>query len=76
MTQPTARFLVQIEFDEESSNWVTFVPALNGISTFGRTREEALVMTVELIEGYLETLAETGQALPKVEVEEVEVAVA
>ncbi len=50
-------FQVLLEWDSEDGVWVTHVPALNGISTFGETREEALANTREAIEGYLEAAA-------------------
>jgi len=51
------RFKVLLEFDPEDKAWVTFVPALDHISTFGESREEALEKTRELIIGYLEARA-------------------
>lgn len=57
--------------------WVTYVPALNHLSTFGDTREEALAMTREAIEGYLAVAAEENIPVPDsdidIEVTEVEV---
>jgi predicted RNase H-like HicB family nuclease len=47
-------FHVLLEKDAETGAWVTWVPALNGLSTFGETREEALEQTREAILGYLE----------------------
>jgi predicted RNase H-like HicB family nuclease len=50
----TRKFTVIVEWDAESSAWVTHVLELNNISTFGATQEEALKMTKDLIIGYLE----------------------
>lgn len=36
----TRRFQVLLEWDSESQAWVTYVPALDYLSTFGQTREE------------------------------------
>jgi predicted RNase H-like HicB family nuclease len=47
-------FQVLLEWDAESDVWVTYVPTLNGLSTFGETREEALTHTREAILGYME----------------------
>ena len=66
-----------LEWDAEDSVWVTYVPALNHLSTFGDTREEALAMTREAIEGYLAVAAEENIPVPDsdidIEVTEVEV---
>jgi predicted RNase H-like HicB family nuclease len=43
-----------LEWDAEDAVWVTYVPALNHLSTFGKTREEALSESREAILGYLE----------------------
>lgn len=48
------KYTVLLEWDEESEVFVTHVPALGNISTYGDTEEEALAATKELIEGYLE----------------------
>jgi predicted RNase H-like HicB family nuclease len=50
-----------LEFDREAGSWVTYVPALDNISTFGDSRGEALANTRQLIEGYHE--AEAKRAL-------------
>lgn len=72
-------FQVLVEWDPEDRVWVTHVPALNGLSTFGDTRDEALANTREAIEGYLEAAAKEGIAIPsdrQMEVLDLEVAVA
>ena len=48
------RYEVVLEFDREAGAWVTYVPALDNISTFGNSRDEAISNTRELIEGYIE----------------------
>lgn len=72
------RFKVVLEWDAEDAVWVTYVPALNFLSTFADSREEALAQTREAIEGYLETAQMEGIALPAsdggIEIAEVEVA--
>ena len=50
----TRHFNALIEWDADADAWVTFVPALNGLSTFGTTREAAIANTREAILGYLE----------------------
>jgi predicted RNase H-like HicB family nuclease len=48
------QFHVLLEWDTIERIWVSYVPALNYLSTYGGTRDEALAMTQEAIEGYLE----------------------
>lgn len=55
---------VEIEWDEEAAKWVTHVPLLNGISTFGDTQTEALQRTKALMFDYIETMAQDGLPLP------------
>jgi len=57
-------FKVLLEFDPEAKAWVTYVPALDNISTYGATRDEVLEKTKELIIGYLEAAAKEGLPLP------------
>ena len=47
-------YRVLLDWDEESRVWVTYVPELGNISTYGETEEEALAATREMILGYLE----------------------
>ncbi|MDD5748997.1 MAG: type II toxin-antitoxin system HicB family antitoxin [Actinomycetota bacterium] len=70
-------YKVIVEFDPDEKCWVTFVPSLDDISTWGRSKEEALSNTREAIEGYLEALKKEGLPLPpsrSVEIAEVVVA--
>jgi len=69
-------FQVLLERDAEAGVWVTYVPTLNGLSTYGETREEALEQTREAILGYLEAAEKEGLPLPdSAELVELEVAV-
>lgn len=61
------RFNVLVEWDPEDRVWVTYVPELDWLSTYGETREEALDRTHEAILGYLEASAKEGLAVPPVE---------
>lgn len=75
---PSRQFRVLVDWDPEAQVWVTLVPALGGLSTFGETREEALVHTQEAILGYLEAAGKQGISIPAesaAELVEVEVAV-
>jgi len=73
------RYHVLLEWDPEDEVWVTFVPALNDLSTFGETREEALANTQEAIEGFFEAAAKEGIVVPTYdivpEVVQIEVAI-
>ena len=75
---PSRRFKVLLEWDPEESVWVTYVPALNHLSTYGQTREAALEETREAIAGYIEVAEDAGITVPdsgpEVELTEVEVA--
>src|SRR3990172_3821763 len=54
-------YKVLIEWDDDSRLWVTRVPELNDLSTFGATEEEALQMTKDAILGYLEAVKQVGE---------------
>ncbi len=56
----TRQFQVVLEWDAEDKVWVTYVPSLNYLSTYGETREEALANTQEAILGYIEAAAKEG----------------
>jgi predicted RNase H-like HicB family nuclease len=72
----TQHYHVLLEWDPEADLWVTYVPALNGLSTFGETRDEALANTREAIQGYLEAADQEGIPVPgPLEVVDLEVAV-
>jgi predicted RNase H-like HicB family nuclease len=72
------RFQVEIEWDAEDGVWVTYVPALGHLSTYGETREEALAQTQEAVLGYLEAAAKDDLPVPggrhKFDIVEIEVA--
>lgn len=72
------RFKVLVEWDPGDQVWVTYVPDLDWLSTYGETREEALERTREAILGYLEAAEKEGLPLPTPlhgpEVVEIEVA--
>ncbi len=57
-------FQVVLEWDPQSKAWVTYVPTLDFLSTFGQSREEALEKTREAILGYLEAAAKEGIPVP------------
>lgn len=53
----------QVIVEAEDDGFVTFVPALDFVSTQGATREQALERTRELILGYLEAARKEGIAV-------------
>lgn len=57
-------YQVLLEWDPEEHVWVTYVPVLNHLSTYGETREEALDHTREAIHGYLEAAEREGIPVP------------
>jgi predicted RNase H-like HicB family nuclease len=50
--------------DWEKPYYVTYVPELDNISTYGKTREQALEHTKALILAYVETSRDLGYRLP------------
>lgn len=76
---PSRECRVLVDWDPEAQAWVTLIPALGDLSTFGDTREEALAQTREAILGYLEAANKEGIPIPAEtagELVEVEVEVA
>ena len=57
-------FHVLLEWDPDDEVWITHVPVLGHVSTFGETREKALANTKEAILGYLEAAAKEGLPVP------------
>lgn len=53
-----------IEWDSEDEVWVTYVPSLGHLSTYGETREEAIAQTREAVLGYLEAAVKDGLPIP------------
>jgi len=58
---------------EPEGGFSVFVPDLPSVATHGDTRDEALAMAKEAIEGYLEVMEEEGWEVPRVERERVAV---
>jgi predicted RNase H-like HicB family nuclease len=65
MAMSAQHFSVVIEWDSDDNVWVTHVPALDGLSSYGDTREAALESTREAIAGYLEAASKAGIPLPR-----------
>lgn len=47
---------IEMEWDEPSRAWVTYVKELNGISTHGSTQTEALEETRDMVAGWLDDM--------------------
>lgn len=56
---------------ESEGGYTVFVPELPDVVTEGRTREEALAMAKDAIEGYLEAMREDGWPIRRTEPERV-----
>ena len=74
------QFTVLLEWDAETDAWVTYVPALDHLSTFGTTLEESLANTQDAILCWIEAAQKEGLPVPpgslKLELVELEVATA
>ncbi len=57
-------FPLWLEFDRDENVWVTHVPVLGDLSTFGSTQAEALERTREAIRGYIIAAQREGIELP------------
>jgi predicted RNase H-like HicB family nuclease len=64
-----AGLTVNVELDPSSGSYVSYVPLLENISTFGDSVDEALAHTKELIVGYVESNREYGYPMPLTESE-------
>ena len=58
------RYAVILTRDEEG-NWLASVPAFPGCHTWGKTREDALANAREAVDGCIESLRASGDALPE-----------
>ena len=57
-------FEIRLEWDPADRVWVSHVPSLGGLSSYGATSQEASEMTREAVLGYLETAEDLGKSLP------------
>jgi predicted RNase H-like HicB family nuclease len=58
------RFKVLLEWDDDSDEWVTYVPTLNHICSYGKTKEEALEYTQRSVATYLKEAENEGLHIP------------
>lgn len=64
-----------IVLEEDESGFITVsCPVLPGCHSQGRTKKEAIANITEAIQAYIESLHNHGEPIPKMDVEEVEVA--
>ena len=64
-----SHFKVFVEHDPSEGVWVTSVPSLNWLSTYGDSREAALAETHDAIVGYFEAAAKVGVPVPSGDVQ-------
>ena len=50
---------------DDAGNWLASVPAFPGCHTWGHTRDEALANAREAVEGCIESLRASGEAIPE-----------
>lgn len=55
---------IEMEYDEATEAFVTYVKELHGMSTFGETERDALDNTVQMIRGYIESMEERAMKIP------------
>jgi predicted RNase H-like HicB family nuclease len=60
----TRAVTVEMEFDDESNCFVTYVKELHGMSTFGKTELDALNNTAEMIRGYIKSMEANRKKIP------------
>ena len=58
------KYAVVLSRDDEG-NWLASVPAFPGCHTWGQTRDEALANAREAVEGCIESLRASGEAIPE-----------
>lgn len=58
------KYAVVLSRDDEG-NWLASVPAFPGCHTWGETRDEALTNAREAVEGCIESLRASGEAIPE-----------
>lgn len=59
------KLVYPVIFYKEDDNYVAELPDLNDSSTFGETLVEAIDMATDLANGYIVTLLDCGDEIPK-----------
>ena len=60
----TKSVTVDMEFDDDSGTFLTFVKELHGMSTYGETEAAALNNTAEMIRGYIKSMEANRKKIP------------
>ena len=60
----TRTFEIRLDWDPGEKVYVASVPALNDLSTFGATREQAIEAARDAIVGFVEASRKEGMPLP------------
>jgi predicted RNase H-like HicB family nuclease len=60
----TKAVTIEMEHDEATDSFITYVKELHRMSTFGDTARDALDKTAEMIRGYIESMEERGMKIP------------
>lgn len=60
----TRTVTIDMEFDEETNSFVTYVKELHRMSTFGGSEMEALDNTAEMIRGYIKSMEANRMKIP------------
>jgi predicted RNase H-like HicB family nuclease len=64
-TKRPAAFNLQVEFDRETDGrWIADIPALPGVTVYGRTRKQALTAVEALALRVIADRLEHGEAVP------------
>ena len=57
---------IEMEYDPDAADFVTYVKELHRMSTFGETENAALDNTVEMIRGYIQSMEANRNKIPLV----------
>ena len=60
----TKTITIDMEFDEETNSFVTYIKELHRMSTFGDTEQKALDNTAEMIRGYIKSMEANHKRIP------------
>lgn len=64
-TAPTQAFHLSVEFSrEDDGRWIADIPALPGVTVYGRTRKQALASAQALALRVIADRLEHGEAVP------------
>lgn len=55
---------LRMEWDRDTGAWVTVIPELSGISTFGKTQQEALENTRDMVLAWLDSMEQLRLRIP------------